>query len=270
MIEETSATATRPDRAGESMGRQTDLFAEARAACAKRDTLFSGHGRLVRTRQLLATGQWKGPKDAAWAFVAGVDRAAVGGLKAAHDAGARFVVGALDLESSRQAAELGMGVVWQVALPAPQGREFDKHLEAIRRAQGEGVDVRAVLPALEPVVPPVTPAAAPRLPGESLQSNADSPKGLETVSAFSAYRLALDKVHLAADFERLGPRLAQMALAFGADLLWGPLVAERALRVANTASSQALTRQEAANLLRGANLVPHEQLRGDRVEAYGS
>ena len=52
--------------------------------------------------------------------------------------------------------------------------------------------------------------------------------------------------HLIADVPALGPRLAQMALGFGADELFGPIVSERALRLGDNAHNPALTRKEAA------------------------
>ena len=73
-----------------------------------------------------------------------------------------------------------------------------------------------------------------------------------------------------ADVAALGPRLAQMAFGFGADELFAPIVAERALRLGANANNPALTRKEAATLIRGAGLAavrarwPTAPLRGGR------
>ena len=87
------------------------------------------------------------------------------------------------------------------------------------------------------------------------------PFGLDTLRCFALCRLALPRVaHLLADVTALGPRLAQMAFGFGADELFAPIVAERALRIGANANNPALTRKEAATLLRGAGLIPCERL----------
>ena len=72
--------------------------------------------------------------------------------------------------------------------------------------------------------------------------------------------------HLLADVTTLGPRLAQMAFGFGADELFGPIVAERALRLGDNASNPALTRKEAATLIRGAGLVAARALADGLLE----
>ena len=59
-----------------------------------------------------------------------------------------------------------------------------------------------------------------------------------------------------------GTALAQMCLGFGADELFGPIVAERALRLGANASNPAMTRKEAATLIRGAGLRPASALAG--------
>jgi 2-iminoacetate synthase ThiH len=72
--------------------------------------------------------------------------------------------------------------------------------------------------------------------------------------------------HLGADVAALGPRLAQMCFAFGADELRAPIVAERALRLGDNANNPALTRKEAVTLIRGAGLGAAERLTGGAVE----
>ena len=87
------------------------------------------------------------------------------------------------------------------------------------------------------------------------------PYGLDTVRCFALCRLALPAVaHVVADVAALGPRLAQMAFGFGADELFAPIVAERALRLGPNANNPALTRKEAVTLIRGAGLVACERM----------
>jgi len=87
------------------------------------------------------------------------------------------------------------------------------------------------------------------------------PFGLDTLRCFALCRLALPRVpHLLADVTTLGPRLAQMAFGFGADELFAPIVAERALRVGANANNPSLTRKEAVTLIRGAGLTPSERM----------
>jgi hypothetical protein len=77
-------------------------------------------------------------------------------------------------------------------------------------------------------------------------------------------RLALPEVaHVLLDVAALGPRLAQMALGFGGDELWAPIVSERALRLGANANNPAMTRKEAAILIRGAGLLACERTGAD-------
>ena len=71
--------------------------------------------------------------------------------------------------------------------------------------------------------------------------------------------------HVVADFVRLGHRLAQMSLGFGADELFGPIMPERALRLGANANNPVMTRKEAATLIRGAGLRPCERRLGRRL-----
>ena len=108
----------------------------------------------------------------------------------------------------------------------------------------------------------VTPAPAAIMPAPE-----GEPHGLDTLRLFALCRLSLPAVpHLIADVTRLGPRLAQMALGFGADELYAPIVGERALRLGDNAHNPALTRKEAAVLIRGAGLTACERLAGDTYE----
>jgi hypothetical protein len=95
--------------------------------------------------------------------------------------------------------------------------------------------------------------------------------GLATLMFFARCRLALPKVpHVLVDLDLLGPKLGQLALAFGADELCGPIVAERALRLGDNAGSRAITRGEAAQLLRGAGLRACERVAGGALKEFAS
>lgn len=86
------------------------------------------------------------------------------------------------------------------------------------------------------------------------------PQGLDTLHLIATLRLELPELrHVVLDVAALGPRLAQMALGFGADELWAPIVSERALRLGANANNPAMTRKEAAILIRGAGLAARER-----------
>ena len=108
------------------------------------------------------------------------------------------------------------------------------------------------LGALSKITPP---------PWGVMPSPVGEPFGLDTLRCFALCRLALPGVpHLLADVTTLGPRLAQMAFGFGADEIYAPIVAERALRIGANANNPALTRKEAVTLIRGAGLTPCERM----------
>jgi hypothetical protein len=221
----------------------SDLFALGRRAAAAARAAGGRRGVFSRCRQLLATGAWKGPRDAALAYVEEEDATALGGLSAIREAGARLLV-ARTGAGARAAATAGLIVYFRLPYRA-------RDPEAARRAQraelaallGEGLPVSGVIP---------TPQ------GE--------PMGLDTLRLMALCRLELTLSHVVADFDRLGHRLAQMSLGFGADELFGPIQPERALRLGANAHNTVMTRKEAATLLRGAGLVPCERLADGRLE----
>jgi cyclic dehypoxanthinyl futalosine synthase len=97
-----------------------------------------------------------------------------------------------------------------------------------------------------------------------MPSPVGEPEGLDTVRLVATLRLALPEVaHVLLDVAALGPRLAQMALGFGGDELWAPIVSERALRLGANANNPAMTRKEAAILIRGAGLLACERTGAD-------
>jgi hypothetical protein len=93
--------------------------------------------------------------------------------------------------------------------------------------------------------------------------------GLATLLFVARCRLALAGVpHVLVDLDRLGPKLGQLALGFGADELCGPIVEKRALRLGDHAGSRAITRAEAAQLLRGAGLRAFERVTSGEPEEF--
>jgi hypothetical protein len=219
-----------------------DLFALGRQAGAARDNRLGRRGSFVRARQLLASGGWRGPRDAAESSVDEADLAAIGGLPAVRTAGIDLFVSVADSPNARAAAETGLRVLLRV--PYRLGEEEDERLTRLAAIDRSPFDVWGVMPA------PV---------GE--------PYGLDTLRLFALCRLALPRVaHLLADVGALGPRLAQMAFGFGADELYAPIVAERALRLGANAHNPSLTRKEAATLIRGAGLAPCERFGDGTIE----
>lgn len=220
-----------------------DLFASGRAANQVRQGSSGDKGTLCRSRRLLPSGAWQGPKDAADALVEETDLPALGGLQAAIDAGVRLVVASTP-GCAAEAAASGLRASLRVAYAAGEDHVArSERLAQVSNLLREGLRLEAVLP---------TPV------GE--------PMGVDTLAFFAQCRLALPEVPIAADFARLGHRLAQMALGFGASALHGPIVSERALRLGDNANNPALTRKEAAVFIRSAGLVPHERLAGGRLE----
>jgi hypothetical protein len=220
-----------------------DLFTLGRQAAARAREANLERGVFARARQLLGTGAWRGPRDAADAFVEDEDLAALGGLPAAVEAGARTLV-ATKVAALRDAGTLR-------CLLRLRYRAGESEAERLGRLDEVAALVRGGL-ALDGVLP--TPD------GE--------PLGLDTVRFVALCRMHLAVPHVIVDFARLGHRLAQMCLGFGADELFGPIVSERALRLGDNASNPAMTRKEAATLIRGAGLQPFERGSGGVLYAY--
>jgi hypothetical protein len=220
-----------------------DLFALGQRAAHQAHLRHEGRGVFARSRQLLASGAWKGPRDAAESYVEESDLPELGGLRHAHEVGARTLV-ASTVHGAREAAAAGMRVI--VRLPYRAGEPDSARtlrMTAISGLLTDGVPIDGVLPTPE-----------------------REPMGLDTVRLYATCRLEMAVPHLLADFERLGHRLAQMSLGFGADELFGPILPERALRLGSNAHNPVLTRKEAAVLLRGAGWRPCERLTSGALE----
>ena len=211
-----------------------DLFTLGRQAAARAREASEGRATFARSRQLLGTGAWRGPRDAADAYVEEEDLAALGGLGAAVAAGARTLVAART-EALREAGGLRGLLRLRYRAGESEGERLVRLEELAVQMRG-GLAVDGVLPTPE---------------GE--------PLGLDTVRFVALCRMHLPVPHVVVDFARLGHRLAQMCLGFGADELFGPIVSERALRLGDNAGNPAMTRKEAATLIRGAGLEPFER-----------
>jgi hypothetical protein len=217
-----------------------DLFVLGRRATAARDASLGRRGTFTRSRRLLATGAWRGPRDATVSYVEASDLGALGGWAAAREAGATVLVGAEG--ELAEAAVAGARVVARV--PYRSGESEATRMERLRAMEASGLPLWGVIPTPE---------------GE--------PYGLDTVRFTALCRLVLPGVpHVIADVETLGPRLAQMCFGFGADELHAPIVGERALRLGDNANNPSLTRKEAVTLIRGAGLIAAERISGDVVE----
>lgn len=224
-------------------GVSLDLFALGREATAKRISLHGSACIFARSRRLLSTGTWQGPKDAADSFVEDADVQTNGGLPACAVAGVKTLV-ASSLASATLAQQHGLRVLLRMPYRSgePPSDRTDQFV-ACQAEIGRGLVLHGVVP---------TPV------GEAF--------GLDTLMFMASCRLSVTASHVVADFARLGHRLAQMSLAFGASELFGPIVGERALRLGDNANNPAMTRKEVAVFIRAAGLVPHERLASGRVE----
>ena len=221
-----------------------DLHGLARRAAAARRAALGDRASFVRARQLLATGAWRGPRDAAESFVEETDLAAVGGWDAARALGVDVLVGGRDAAAHAAAIASGARSIWRLYFRSGQNGDARDarvaRVEALRARVAAGLSIWGVLPTPE---------------------DGSEPEGLDTLHLTATCRLALPAIaHVIADVPALGPRLAQMALGFGADELFAPIVSERALRLGDNARNPAMTRKEAAILIRGAGLMPCERL----------
>jgi aminodeoxyfutalosine synthase len=84
--------------------------------------------------------------------------------------------------------------------------------------------------------------------------------GTEDLRHLAASRLVLDNVpHIKAYWIMISPKLAQVALSFGADDLDGTVVEERIYHMAGADTAQQLTRAELVRIVREAGFEPVER-----------
>jgi len=221
-----------------------DLFVVGRLAAAAGRAATNGRGFFACWRRLLPSGLWQGPALAPCAWVEEPDLPALGGLAAARAAGANTLM-ATSLPLVAQASEHGLRALLRLPLPPDESSERQNQRLATLADQ-----VRLGL-TLDGVVP------APQ----------EASLGLASLLFVARCRLTLAGVpHVLVDLDRVGPKLGQLCLGFGADELAGPIVPERPLRLGDNAGSPALTRQEAAELLRGAGLRACERVAGGALK----
>jgi hypothetical protein len=222
-----------------------DLFGTGRAALAASRAAFGGRAFFVGARRLQQGGSWLGPREAVCSLVEEEDLARLGGLPAAERAGANTAVCGLAVAVAREAHALGMRCLVRVPFAAGES-------SSVRRVLLDQVgELLRQVPAVDGFVP--TPV--------------DEALGLDTIQFFAACRMACPSSHIVVDLERLGHKLGQLCLSFGADEILGPIVNQRALRLGAHASSNEITRDEAILLLRASGFVPCERLPEGKVQA---
>lgn len=220
-----------------------DLFTLGRDALAATKAAFSGQAFFAAVRRLRTDGGWDGPTNAAFAVADEGTLAATGGLTAAKQQGINAVL-CDSANVALEAAAFGMRTVLRVPFSAGEPEGERKARLGASHATVERVQ------AFDAIVP-VT---------------ALEPQGLDTLQFFAACRAAFPRHHIVADLELFGSKLGQLALSFGADELWGTITVQRALRLGEHASSNALTRDEAALLVRAAGFAPCERLAEGKVQ----
>jgi hypothetical protein len=237
-----------------------DVFALGRRAAAARDARWGATASFVRARAFVPGGDaaagaegasWRGPRDAAEAFAELGDTGAGASdgvwskaeLARASAAGVTLWLGAPGPELHRALVAGGGRILYRFPFRAGEpAAERRARLGALQAAAISGAPLWGVMP---------TPL------GEA--------EGIDTLRVVAALRLDLPSIpHLVLDVAALGPRLAQMALGFGGDELWAPIVSERALRLGGNANNPSMTRKEACILIRGAGLRPRERVGADR------
>jgi len=221
-----------------------DLFDMGRQALAAARAAFAGNAFFVAARRLQPDGAWLGPPEATLALVAEDALAALGGLAVARKLGANGVLCDRAGTVAGEAVGLGMRVLACVPFAADESSDvrrahLDQLAELVRRVPG----IDGILPV------PV---------GEA--------QGLDSLQFFAACRMTCPAQHVVVDLDLLGQKLGQLCLSFGADEILGSITGQRALRLGEHASSNALTRDEAALLLRASGFTPCERQPEGKVQ----
>jgi hypothetical protein len=225
-----------------SLAPELDIFSLGRRALGSARALSDGRAFFTSARRLQADGLWSGPSEASCSLVAEEVVALLGGTEVARTAGANTVV--FGLEGASAAAAVS-GLRMLVRVPFAAGEAPDERSRRLAKL----ARVLTQSPGIDGVVPvPV---------GEA--------QGLDTLAFFAACRQVCGKAHLVVDLETFGHKLGQLCLSFGADEIVGPIVRQRALRLGERASSNEITRDEAALLLRASGFLPCERLPDGKV-----
>ena len=94
----------------------------------------------------------------------------------------------------------------------------------------------------------------------TLMSDIASTTAFEDLKNIAIARLMLDNFdHIKAYWVMIGEKLAQVALAFGADDLDGTIIEEKITHMAGATSSKGLTRQKILEMIQGAGFEPTER-----------
>ena len=97
-------------------------------------------------------------------------------------------------------------------------------------------------------------------PANTALAHLPKPTGLDDLKTIAVSRLVLDNFdHIKAYWIMLTPRIAQIALGFGANDLDGTVVEEKIYHDAGATTPEHLTRAELERLIRAAGRVPVER-----------
>ncbi|AMM39828.1 FO synthase, subunit 2-like protein [Candidatus Desulfofervidus auxilii] len=97
-------------------------------------------------------------------------------------------------------------------------------------------------------------------PQNTKLSHLPGPSGVDILKTMAISRIMLDNIpHIKAYWVMLTPKLAQVALNFGADDLDGTIIEEKITHMAEAQSPQALTRAELESLIRETGYKPIER-----------
>jgi len=214
-----------------------DLHARGRAAMLATKAGQAGQGYFEGARWLRPGQRLEGPEGAECVAVEEADLPALGGLSVAREHPVHLVI--LSPASPLAAEVVASGLRGFLRVPYSAGESPANRAQAIASAQA----LLAAHPGIEGVMP--TPV------GEAM--------GLDTLDMFAACRAAFPAAHVVVDLALLGFKLGQLCLAFGADELFGPIGAARALRLGENAGSPVITVKEAADLVAAAGLSPRRR-----------
>ena len=184
---------------------------------------------------------------------AGVDSLPGGGAEIFHPRVRRIICdhkvsGQMWLQIARTAHELGMrSNATMLYGHVETNEERVDHLLKLRETQDKTHGFQTFIPlAFHPANTPLA-----HLPG---------PTGLDDLKTIAVSRLLLDNFdHIKAYWIMLTPRIAQVALRFGADDLDGTVVEEKIYHDAGATTPEHLTRGELERLIRAAGRVPVER-----------
>jgi aminodeoxyfutalosine synthase len=184
---------------------------------------------------------------------AGVDSLPGGGAEIFHPRVRRVICdhklsGQMWLQIARTAHELGMrSNATMLYGHIETSEERVDHMLRLRELQDKTHGFQTFIPlAFHPANTPLA-----HLPG---------PTGLDDLKTIAAARLILDNFdHIKAYWIMLSPRIAQVALRFGADDLDGTVIEEKIYHDAGATTPEHLTRADLERLIRAAGRVPVER-----------